>query len=112
MRHKGRIFSADSAGWNAGGVTVSGVRQPVIGATKRADERGRRSEVGGGFRTSLAVTNGFAVGGSGHSRVGLLLVELLIEQDDPARDPVASKRVQFSEVVDHDQVGGDSIGTG
>jgi hypothetical protein len=103
------VFGGHGCGGDSGGETESGVGQAIVGAADRADECGGCAQVGGGFGSGSAVTNGFAVGGESLSGSGFLLVEDFVKQDNLAGDFVAAEGLQFLEGVDGDDVGGESL---
>src|ERR1700692_1784934 len=57
MRDQVSIFGADCTGGNSGGIAVACVRQAVIGAADRADERGYGSEFGRNGGTCFTIAS-------------------------------------------------------
>jgi hypothetical protein len=103
------VFGGDSSGGNSGGKTESGVREAIVGAGDGANQGSDCAEIGGGFGSGSAVTDGLAVGGKGVSASGLLLVEEFVKEDDLAGDFVVAESLEFVECVDRDYVGGEAV---
>jgi hypothetical protein len=57
------IFGGHGAGGDSGGETESSVREAVVGVADRSDQSGDGAEIGGGFGSGSAITDGLAVGG-------------------------------------------------
>ena len=112
MRDQVSIFGRNRAGGNACGKAEACVRKPVVSVAHRTDQRGRRSQVGRGLRSGCAVANRLSVGNERQSSRRFLFIEDLVEENDLARDLVSTQLLEFLEVVDDHDIGGEAIGSG
>src|SRR5215472_12654280 len=103
------IFSSDRSGGNARRRAVSSVRKTVIGVAHRTHQSGDCPKISSSFRSRATIANRFSIGYERESGGGLLLVEELVEQDDLARDFIATECPEFVESIHHDHFGAEAV---
>ena len=57
------VFGGYGGSGDSGGEAKSSVREAIVGVSYGADQGGYGAEVGSGFGSRSAITDGFAVGG-------------------------------------------------
>ena len=104
------VFSGDGGGRNSGGIACASVWETKVGGAERTSERGDGSESFGVLRALAAIGIGAAVGVERIALRGHALVEFFVEENDAAGNFFTAEGVEFGEIVDDDNFGGEAFG--
>ena len=93
------ILRRDRCSRNPSAGAGTGVRQTIIGASNRTNQYGGGAKPCGIPRPTPAVDHRLAICGASAPRVGHPLVELFVEEHNPAGDLIAAECREFIEIV-------------